>query len=204
MRQLRRWKRLWRRSLTLSHKRTSMGLSRSCWNGTSVLQPEITSKGTRVSWVYYQSKCPYEKSLETHLMILIFQTIHFSISTQFQCQKTVLDQTIQFSASTQFSSIWPYQVLWVRVDLGVMAINGYTAFPKAPALLEPSDSWESYTGYSLDVVLPLCSDAFCIIHRPRRLSMNRCDILRVNLNLKYTFPESGVLTPRPPNNPEKI
>ena len=55
MRQLRRWKRLWRRSLTCSHKRTSMGPSRS-WNGTrSSLQPEeITSKGTRVSCVYYQ------------------------------------------------------------------------------------------------------------------------------------------------------
>ena len=56
MRQLRRWKRLWRRSLTRSHKRTSMVPSRSCWNGTtSALQPgEITSKGTRVSCVYYQ------------------------------------------------------------------------------------------------------------------------------------------------------
>ena len=41
MRQLRRWKRLWRSSLTRSHKRTSMGLWRSCWNGkTSALQPE--------------------------------------------------------------------------------------------------------------------------------------------------------------------
>ena len=50
MRQLRRWKRLWRRSLTHLQKRTSMGPSRSCWNGrTSVLQPEeITWKGTRV------------------------------------------------------------------------------------------------------------------------------------------------------------
>ena len=56
MRQLRRWKRLWRRSLTRSHKRSSMRPSRSCWNGTtSALQPEeITSKGTRVSFVYYQ------------------------------------------------------------------------------------------------------------------------------------------------------
>ena len=56
MRQLRRWKRLWRRSLTRSHKRTSMGPSKSCWNGTtSALQPEeITSKGARVSCVYYQ------------------------------------------------------------------------------------------------------------------------------------------------------
>ena len=41
LRHLRRWKRLWQRSLTRSHKRTSMGRSRSCWNGTtSVLQPE--------------------------------------------------------------------------------------------------------------------------------------------------------------------
>ena len=49
MRQLRRWKRLWRRSLTRSHKRTSIGSFRSCWNGTSALQPEeITWKGTRV------------------------------------------------------------------------------------------------------------------------------------------------------------
>ena len=55
MRQLRRWKRLWRRSLTHSHKMTSMGPSRSYWNGTSALQPgEITSKGTRVSCVRYQ------------------------------------------------------------------------------------------------------------------------------------------------------
>ena len=56
LRQLRRWKRLWRRSLTRTHKRTSMEPSRSCCNGTrSALQPEeITSKGTRVSCVYYQ------------------------------------------------------------------------------------------------------------------------------------------------------
>ena len=56
MRQLRRWKRLWRRSLTRSHKRTPMGPSRSCWNSTtSALQLEkITSKGTRVSCVYCQ------------------------------------------------------------------------------------------------------------------------------------------------------
>ena len=51
-----RWKMLWRKSLTRSHKRTSMGSSRSCLNGTtSALQPEeISSKRTRVSSVYYQ------------------------------------------------------------------------------------------------------------------------------------------------------
>ena len=75
MRQLRRWKWLGRRSLTRSHKRTSMGPSRSCWNGTtSALQPEqITSKGTRVSCVYYQWNCPYEKSLETYRMRLVYK-----------------------------------------------------------------------------------------------------------------------------------
>ena len=56
MRQLRRWKRLWRRSLICSHKRTSMGSCRICWNGTtSALQPEeMTSKWARVSFVCYQ------------------------------------------------------------------------------------------------------------------------------------------------------
>ena len=54
-RKLKWWKRLWRRSVTCSHKTTSMGPSRSCWNDTSALQPEeITSKGTRVSRVCYQ------------------------------------------------------------------------------------------------------------------------------------------------------
>ena len=51
MRQLRRWKKLWRRSLTRSRKRTSMGPSRSCWNGTTLQTEEITPKGTRVSCV---------------------------------------------------------------------------------------------------------------------------------------------------------
>ena len=53
MRQLKRWKRLWRRSLTRSRKRTSMGPWRSCWNGTTsaLRTEEITSKGTRISCV---------------------------------------------------------------------------------------------------------------------------------------------------------
>ena len=53
----------WRRSLARSHKRTSMGPSRSCWNGTtSALQPEeITAKGTWVSWVYYKKNAHTKK-----------------------------------------------------------------------------------------------------------------------------------------------
>ena len=58
MRQL-KWKRLWRRSLTRSHKRTSMGPSRSCWNGTTcaLQSEEITSKGFHV--------CTINKSANT-------------------------------------------------------------------------------------------------------------------------------------------
>ena len=42
MRQLRRRKRLWRRSLTSWRKRTSMRPWRSCWNGTTnSFQPEV-------------------------------------------------------------------------------------------------------------------------------------------------------------------
>ena len=56
MRQLRRWKRLWWKSLTRSHERSSMEPPRSCWNGTAsaLQQKETTSKGTRGSFVYYQ------------------------------------------------------------------------------------------------------------------------------------------------------
>ena len=55
-------------------KRTSMGHSRNCWNGTkSTLQPEeITSKGTWVSCVYYQKKGPFEKNLKTFFNGLLY------------------------------------------------------------------------------------------------------------------------------------
>ena len=51
------------KSLTRSHKRTSMGSCRKCWNGTTcALQPEdITSKGTRVSCVL-SIKVPMRKN----------------------------------------------------------------------------------------------------------------------------------------------
>ena len=50
------------------------------------------------------------------------------VCTQFKCQTVLFDP-----------SIGPYQVLllWVRVDLGAMAMKGYSTFPKAPTWLEP-------------------------------------------------------------------
>ena len=59
---------------------------------------------------------------------VLFQIIQFSISIQFKYQ------TVQFDLE-----IGPYQVLplWTKVDLVVMAMKWYSAFLKAPALLEP-------------------------------------------------------------------
>ena len=73
MRQLRRWKRRWWRSLTRSHKRTSMGPSRSCWNSTtSALQPEEITSKFHVCTI--NKSVHTKKSLETYLMILVNTT----------------------------------------------------------------------------------------------------------------------------------
>ena len=81
-----------------------------------------------------------------------FQTIQFSINTQFKCKyslivkkllfkaiqfsQTVLIQTIQFNISMQLVLFdpytGPYQVLLFWVDLGAMAIKGWSAFLKVP------------------------------------------------------------------------
>ena len=55
----------------------------------------------------------------------------------------VLFQTIQFSLNYLFAlnlnvkQFYQRLPLWVRVDLRVMVMMGYSTFPKAPALLEP-------------------------------------------------------------------
>ena len=85
IRQLRRRKRLWRRSLSRSHKRTSMGPSRSCWNGTrsSLLQVEITTKGTRGHLCTINKSAHTKKSLETYRM-------HLVIPWKMQCDRILL------------------------------------------------------------------------------------------------------------------
>ena len=73
MRQLWRWKRLWWRSLTHSHKKTSMGPSSSCWNSTtSALQlEEITWRGQEFHVCTINKSAHTKKSLETYLMIFV-------------------------------------------------------------------------------------------------------------------------------------
>ena len=70
MKELRRWKRLWQRSLTRSHKRTSMEPSRSCWNKCIAARGDYL-EGDKSFMCVLSIKVPKRKSLETYLMILV-------------------------------------------------------------------------------------------------------------------------------------
>ena len=69
-----------------------------------------------------------------YIKTVLFQTIQFKKSTQFECQKQFYFALVQFDTKTGH-----YQVLRLRarVDLGAVAMNVYFTFPKAPTLLEP-------------------------------------------------------------------
>ena len=73
----------------------------------------------------------------------LFKQFTISVSTQFQCEKQFyFKQFILAQVHSLFLTdplLSPYQVLLLQVivDLGEMAMKGYTTFPKAPALLEP-------------------------------------------------------------------
>ena len=51
------------------------------------------------------------------------------------------------------------------VDLGAMAVKGFSVFPKTPA----SDCFVSYTGHSWGGVLPHCWGAVSVFYSPSRL-----------------------------------
>ena len=90
--------------------------------------------------------------------------------------QTVLFQTIQFNASNLFAqfkcqTVWPID----RTLLGATTPGqsgpgsddneAYSAFPKAPALLEShQQTFSVIPGYSLEGVLPLCRDAVGIFY----------------------------------------
>ena len=76
--------------------------------------------------------------------------------------KTIIFQTIQFSISTQFSSIWPtgpYQVLplRVRVDLRAMTVKGW---------MEPHHQIQD-TRWMW--VLPFCREVVGVFYSPSRV-----------------------------------
>ena len=118
------------------------------------------------------------------LKTVLFQTIQFSIQKQFHFRqfslvlvsslnvKTVLFREIQFSISTQFSSIWPIE----------RTVSGPTTpsrpetdgnewvfrIPQSSSITRTSPSIivVSYPEYSLEGVLPLCTDAVGVFYSP--------------------------------------
>ena len=83
MRQLRRWKRLWWRSLTRSHKRTSMGPSRSCWNGTPVpCSWSLLQRGLEFH-VCTINKSTHTKKVWKLIVCTLYQTVWLSVDFVF-------------------------------------------------------------------------------------------------------------------------
>ena len=83
------------------------------------------------------------------------------VYTQFECQTVLFDPYIG-----------PYQVppLQVKVGLGVMLMKGYSAFPKAPALLEPHHQIVFLISRTLmGEVLLLRRDTVDVFYSPSRL-----------------------------------
>ena len=125
---------------------------------------------------------------------VLFEIIQLSISMKFKCkygfncQKTFLFQAIQFY-SNHFS-ISMLVVLFKPIDrgpircyhcgpewdLGAMAMKGYSAFPKTPAMLEtsPSDCLLSYPGHSLGgVSYSSAEKAVSVFYSPNWLGKGR-------------------------------
>ena len=82
-------------------------------------------------------------NFQKHYYFKLFSLFkQFSLTkVQFQCQKLFHFKQFSFAQLRNLLLfdpwIGPYQVppLLIRVDLGGMAMKGYSAFPKAPALL---------------------------------------------------------------------
>ena len=129
-----------------------------------------------------------------------FQTIHFSISTHFKCQKTASFQIIQLYISTQFSSIWPID--WTLSGTTTLGQSGSESNGNERLLHIPQSSiitgtstlgcLVSYPGHSLgEGVLPLWREAFRVFYSHSRLGKE----LSGGLTLKFVWQQdsSGLL-----------
>ena len=85
--------------------------------------------------------------------------------------------------------------LQARVNQGAMAMTGYSAFPKAPTLLEPHHQIVSChnqdTRWVGGVVLPVCRDAVGIFSQPQPTGLvyERYGKGYISI-VKNTFPET--------------
>ena len=92
----------------------------------------------------------------------LYVTIQLSGKYSFNVKKQFLFQTIQLSTSTQLKCKYGL-IVKNRVDLGAMAMKGYSAFPKSSSTAgtSPSDCLVLYPGHSLGAEVQRCSQ--CIL-----------------------------------------
>ena len=118
------------------------------------------------------------------------------IFKQFNCAwvhvlniKTNIFQSVQFSISTQFSSFLPidrpYRMLSFRttVDLWAIAIKGYTAFPKAPT----SHCLVSYNRTLAGGVLPLSINSVGIFYTSKRLGQVIFQVVQFTISTQVKY-----------------
>ena len=105
-----------------------------------------------------QHKYSFFVYTKLNIKIILFQTIQFSISILFQCQKTVPFQTIQFCISTQFSSIWSINGILSGATIPAQSWRGSDGNEGVLRVLHcsritgtsPSDCLVSYPGQSFE------------------------------------------------------
>ena len=129
-------------------------------------------------------KIKYTFCLQTVVQTVLFQTIQFCISIEFQCQKqsyfkqfslekvqTVLFQTVQFSINTQITSIWSIDKTLLGATTsgqsgpGCDGNEGVLCIPQSSSMTGtlPSDCLVSYQDTRWRILTPLQRSSRCIL-----------------------------------------
>ena len=146
----------------------------------------------------------------SNVKTVLLQTMHFSISIHFQCQKqsyykqfslakvqTDLFKTVQFSISTQFSSIWPIDRTLsgatnpAQSGQGNDGTGGVLCIPQSSCITgtSPSDCFVSKQDPRWGSLTPLQRSSRCILQpqptkqRERQSSFNNFYVLQWNSKL---------------------
>ena len=115
---------------------------------TSALQlEEITSKGTRISCVYYQYKCPYEKRLENNWRHLVF-IYFFIVSLEFISRYHVI--SLIMSDINNLNLVLSIPICW-----GVFPTDGLALMWHIPAKLSSAQSRRRYQEWTLIFMIVL-------------------------------------------------
>ena len=137
MRQLMRWKRLWRRSLTRSQKRISM-VQQMHWSRGRLLRRGrefhvcTVNKSAHTKKVWKLIVCTSYIYIYIFCVVISKYFLHTVISNVNILKKLVFDSDMGTEQKLP---------LWIRNNLAVMAITMYATLPKTP-FVEPQDQMQ--------------------------------------------------------------